>query len=223
MKGAIVVLLNFIGLISYIHGFAQINPDSLRRNIKPLPAAEDLDCLYGCLECKTANRAFKTDSNLNSFFFEIDKNRSLRIESFDTLRFLRELLLNSYQKKSIACFLPFLRVFDIEADSIYGKTCYEGPLRYSYPAYCYELEIRYLVLFYIYFNYFEILKLESETHFSDVSLVYKGVRKELNDEDFEQIVAFYISALEKRYGADKGSIENIFEKFEYKWVVKFSN
>jgi len=121
-----------------------------------------------------------------------------------------------------ACLLPFLRIFDKNADDMYRYASHITPRYIPFQAYCKEPPIEFIVLFTIYFTIVKPYKLKGNNAFD---LVYLRKKHELSSyvlsqNDYEAIFDLYLKWLNNKFNKRKKYHIDPLRHSDYEWVVK---
>jgi hypothetical protein len=177
--------------------------------------------LYGCLNPNgISNYNLKKDSVLLDFFQRIDNNKSFKYN--DTSSLLK--LLNTAEgDSSNACFLPFLKMVDPEANNIYKENCYVSPMQRPFTIYCIEPPIQFSILFYLQFIVVDTLKLNKGVKISEIVLRNKKKPKNapLTQTDYHKLYNLYRNWVV--YANGNSRVKKPLHRSDYEWVLKYKD
>jgi len=165
------------------------------------------------------NGAFKEDSLLYDFFVQIDNNKKFK---YDSTSILLKLLNIAEGDSNKACFLPFLRMVDFEADEMYKYNCDLSGRTQFFTNYCLRTKIQFLVLFYLQFTVVDTLKLKRGVKISSISLRNKKKPKStiLTQDDYHNIYNIYRNWV---VNANKHKVKKPLKHSDYEWVLKYKD
>lgn len=208
-------------VLSFCFSTKSFSQDKTKKDTTTIETRK-ISLIYGCQDASDiSNFNFRKDSFLYDFFNQIDNNRFFK---YDSSAILLKLLDVAEGNSDRACFLPFLRMIDFEADKMYKENCYMTGMQLPFPKYCIEPPIQFLVLFYLQFTIVNTLKLEKGVKISNIYLQNKKKAKNtiLTQVDYHNIYYLYrnwiINAKSNRH-----KVKNPLKHSDYEWVIKYKD
>lgn len=177
--------------------------------------------IYGCQwNKKASNINFTKNELLYDFYNQIEESKTFVIN--DTFEVLNNLLTLAERNTDKACLLPFIRMLDINADTVYKDNCIICARKMPFTNYCIEPPIQFLVLFYIQFVIADPLIVEDGFRFSEIQLKRKDVfdQTSLTQVDYSAIYNEYKIWLANKYIDKCKRNYNLLKHSNYEWYIE---